>query len=356
MNRFWLTKRPLGRILLDAGFITAGQLECALRAQIENPRPLGQILLGMGMIKEGELRAVLSIQKTLASFEGAVKAAAGERQLLGELLLEAGRITKDELEEALREQRTTKERIGEVLIRKGLLTRREIDALLAFQLVQGSPGEGPLKLGGLLVLLGQLTPEQLDEALQHQKESGLKLGEVLVKEGFTSREQVERGLGLQKKLLKAVIIALLSLAPVFGPAWGESGEAAAGERRVEPMLVSVMVRPRTQMKVVHQAGELVITQADLARGYVEAPAATSMEVRTNVGTYLLNFDWPEGLFTEVVVSGIGREVHLAQGESIMITQPELGMRVIELSYKMVLSREARPGTYAWPMMMSLNQI
>ncbi|HEY8350143.1 MAG TPA: type II secretion system protein GspE, partial [Clostridia bacterium] len=57
-----------------------------------------------------------------------------ERKRLGDMLLEAGKISLAQLNRALETQRKTKRRLGEVLIDQGLLTEDEIADVLAQQL------------------------------------------------------------------------------------------------------------------------------------------------------------------------------------------------------------------------------
>lgn len=57
-----------------------------------------------------------------------------EKRRIGELLLEAGIITRQQLEEALQIQKKTGKKIGEVLIEKGYVTEDEILEVLEFQL------------------------------------------------------------------------------------------------------------------------------------------------------------------------------------------------------------------------------
>ncbi|MBN1872375.1 MAG: hypothetical protein JW800_07360 [Candidatus Omnitrophica bacterium] len=55
------------------------------------------------------------------------------KDLLGNILLAMGLITKTQLDEALAEQRKTKEFIGTVLIRKGLITQKTLLDALSYQ-------------------------------------------------------------------------------------------------------------------------------------------------------------------------------------------------------------------------------
>lgn len=60
-----------------------------------------------------------------------------------------------------------------------------------------------LKLGDLLVKAGLLTKEQLEEALEEQKENGGKLGEILVKKNFVAEKDIAEALSQQLGILFA---------------------------------------------------------------------------------------------------------------------------------------------------------
>lgn len=49
------------------------------------------------------------------------------RKKIGEILIDAGKVTKEEVTEALEEQKKTKEKIGEILVSKGIITQQEIN-------------------------------------------------------------------------------------------------------------------------------------------------------------------------------------------------------------------------------------
>jgi hypothetical protein len=56
------------------------------------------------------------------------------RKRLGDFLLEAGMITPEQLQEVMELQRETKERLGELLVRKGYVTEQQLIEVLEFQL------------------------------------------------------------------------------------------------------------------------------------------------------------------------------------------------------------------------------
>lgn len=354
---FTSTKRLLGRVLVDGGFLSHKDLERALAEQNRTNEMLGEILVRLGVVEPAEIRAAVFIQGDLASLDAAVRAAGGVRQLLGELLLKARRITPGQLELALKEQRQTGEKLGEVLVRRGLLTEKELHAVLAFQRHQS--GEAPssvrMRLGEILVATGQITREQLDAVLAQQKLTGKKLGELLVESGAVQSHQISRGLKLQEKLLTAALLAVLSLANVADAQEVPSAasRSASGSARIT---VNATIPARATVKVIYQRPEVVITDADVERGYVDIPVASRIEIRNNSPAgFLLVFEGMEGpvqTFDRVYVRGLGNEVQIGSGGG-WIPQPYSRDTVtMELGYRFILSKNACPGTYAWPLAIS----
>jgi len=207
-------RRRIGQILLDGGFLSRSDLELALEEQKNTNELLGEVLIKMGLIDPMDIKAALAVQAYLhlGRLEDAVRAAAGVRRKLGELLVRSGRIAENHLEQALAEQKRTGEKLGEILMRLGLLTEEQLNGLLAFQRVQGegAPSSSPLRLGELLVSTGCVTRPQLDEALGKQALSRKQLGAVLVEEGYAEPRHIKHGMRLQEMLLAAVLAAFLA--------------------------------------------------------------------------------------------------------------------------------------------------
>lgn len=355
-----LVRRLLGRILIDGRFVTKKDLDRSLALQKETNRQLGEVLVGMGALDTRDLEAVLSIQKDLANPQDAVKLAAGTRQMLGELLLQAKYISRRDLESILEEQKDTGEKIGELLLRRGLLTGKELKTILAFQKRQSAskPEEGRLRLGELLVATGEITHIQLDDALRKQKHSNKKIGEILVEEGYIKPQQIARTLKLQHQLVTAALIASLSLASAAIPQKACAAEPPqkTGSAKV---MVTAHVLPRVTLKIIKQSAELVITNADIARGYVDVPSASRIEVKNNnpAGCLIVfeGFGGPMNFVKGVHVKGGGRDVYIESAG--WVTQPLAREPVaIDLSYRFVLAKDAQPGTYAWPLNISARPV
>ena len=207
-----MTRRLLGSILLDGAFVSPDDLQTAIERQRKTSAQLGEILVGMGVLNGADLEAVLSVQREFASPEDTIKAAAGVRELLGELLLRAKRLTPESLEEALAEQHRTGLKLGNILLQRGFLTESELDTILAFQEQQSAKElqPAPLRLGEILVRTRAITRGKLEKALKRQKLSHKKIGEVLVESGYIKPGQLDHCLRLQQKLITAALVGLLS--------------------------------------------------------------------------------------------------------------------------------------------------
>ncbi len=349
-------KRLLVRILFGGGFITAQKRERVPYRQKEKNVRIGEILMGMGALDNLELNAILSIQKGLASYKEAMKIA-GVRLPLGQLLVKATRITDEQIDHVLREQCETGKKFGQIVVCLGLLTEYELDAVLEFQrhLEGEAPPSEKLKLGQILISCGQITGEQLEDALGRQRLLKKKIVELPFDAGYGELHQVEQGLNL--RLVAVSLFAALSLSHII-----LVRDASAGTARGINAKIAVMatVLEHTSMNVISQTKELVVTNNDIQRGYVDVPFASRVNVKTNnAAGYLLVFEvmeGPYGLFRSINVRLGGREFQIPlQGGWIL--QPFVpGGTMLDISYRFVLSENVQPGTYSWPIMVSAGRL
>lgn len=345
-------ERFFAKLLVDGGFISPEDLEAGLARQKQNGDPLGETLVGMGRLDPLELKVLLAVSGNVASYDDTLQAAAGERVRIGELLLKAERITLDQLGLALNEQKQTGEKLGEVLVRRGWLTKYELDAVLAFQGRQGTGSASErARLGHILLSAGLITSGQLNEALARQKLTGKRIGELLIEAGYVQPRHIDWGLKFQAKMTAASLIAVLAMAGVF-----DAREAVAAGTAETTMTITARVLERTNLRVLSQIPEIVITDADIRRGYVEIPAGTQIAVRTNnPAGYLLQFESGgevERLFRSVEVTAMGRNIQLAP-QGGWVPMPYMrGESTLALGYRFTLSETAAPGVYPWPLMVS----
>lgn len=348
-------KRPLGRILLDGAFIEPEALDAALAEQIRTNKLLGDILVDLGALDKAELYAVLWVQRDFSTAKEAIMAAAGIRHLLGELLLKAFCITQNQLDTALDEQKKTGEKLGESLVRLGFLDQSQIDVTLSFQSRLGERKiPSCLMLGELLISAGYITHEQLEDGLkrQHESGSGKKIGEVLVEAGYAKQRHIDHGLRIQEKLVAAALIAALSLAPI------SAAVAAQSSKQVMSTQISVTARvlARASMHVLRQTAEIVVTDADIKKGYLDVNVGSLLEIKNNSRAGVnMNFETHGLPFKEALVSGFGREVALGPNGGI-ITHQIIGTSVVALNYRFVFDESSQAGTYAWPLSISVNPV
>ena len=350
------TKKLLGEILIEGNFVAPEDVECALERQKLTNEQLGEILLGMGVMDSMDLMEVLSAQGDDTSLDFPAKTTSAARELLEALRHKTSRITREQLDSALEEQRRTGEKLGAVLIRHGLLDEGELNEVLSLQRFQADKVQsaGHLRLGEILIATEQITRNQLEDVLVHQKISKKKIGELLVEAGYAKPHQIDHGLKLQKKLLTAALVTAISMANVVGihEAYGQSDTTSA------KITVSARVLERTGLELLNQVRDLVITDADITRGFVEVPAATRIQVKSNnPDGCLLAFEVmnePGAVFDAVNVSLGNREVQLSPGGG-WIPQPYTeGGVTLDLSYRFTLAKNVQPGTYSWPLQVSVQ--
>jgi len=111
-------RQMLGSLLVEAGKLTAGELEQVLAEQQEAGGKLGEICLRLGIVSEPELSGVLAFQRHQCPDR---RHATPLR--LGELLVCAGHISRDQLVDALRKQAVSRKKLGEVWSRKATRSR-----------------------------------------------------------------------------------------------------------------------------------------------------------------------------------------------------------------------------------------
>ncbi len=144
----------------DSNFKAVFFCNAGLR-QRQNYRPLGEILKEQGVVAPQEIDTALARQKHLRN------------RRVGEILVEKHKLNATSVELLLEDaQKTTKKphcsKVGEILVEAGLVTRLQVDEALAAQ-VAGKRK----RVGTILVDLGLITEEQLLSALAQK--FGLKI-------------------------------------------------------------------------------------------------------------------------------------------------------------------------------------
>lgn len=133
-----------------------------------------------------------------------------------------------------------------------------------------------------------------------------------------------------------------------------AGAAAGGSE--SKLTVTATVLKHASLKVLAQPSSIVITAADIARGYVDVPKPAQIAIKNNSAGYMLVFAGYGEFVRQVRVRGLGNEVQMgADGGTVSQANTGGGMNstVLDLGFRFELSASAQQGVYPWPMQMSV---
>ena len=130
-----LTARLIGTVFVERGLLSESQIRVALEIQRETGQQLGQILVERFGVSRQELASVVAEQWAEIGRSGSdIDPATNESwRRLGDIFVERGFVTPEQLEQALVRQRETGERVGEALVAQGSISKFELAGALAEQ-------------------------------------------------------------------------------------------------------------------------------------------------------------------------------------------------------------------------------
>ncbi len=253
----------LGDMLVKAGVISQAQLDEGVKLAGNKHLHVGQMLIMAGYISPRDLQAAVDAQsmlrdravdqnmatrclkiacKTGMSFADVVRdqnqgAAGATTNKLGELLLEAGLIDREQFGKSMQRSLSTGLPLGRILVlngalpeavlthalelqvrvRDGMTSREEaIEALAAAggtfanmsqeetiridTILVAPPRKKGIRLGELMVMAGLLAETDVMNALELGLMQDMRIGEVLVGQGYISTELLDAALELQRKV------------------------------------------------------------------------------------------------------------------------------------------------------------
>lgn len=253
------TGARLGSLLMLSGLVTEEQMGKAMEIASALSLPLGRAFVMMGILSSNVIIAAIEMQSMLRDklldiqtiraalplvknenlSAGAALAKCGWEPKedpiftkLGDLLFDAGIITKEQLNEALRIASKSQMPLGrvliindfanhnllwsglnaQVLIREGRINRTQAIAGLkaanarqkTFEkslmdqgvLLQSAPRK--IKLGDILLMAGLLTEQDLLNALESCLVTDKPMGQVLIQKGLLTREAIDTALQIQE--------------------------------------------------------------------------------------------------------------------------------------------------------------
>ncbi len=128
----------------------------------------------------------------------------------------------------------------------------------------------------------------------------------------------------------------------------------------QKLSVMATVAKRATLKVLAQPTAVVVSAADVQRGYVDVPVPAHVAVQSNsVSGYLLEFASHGNFMKQTVVKGLANDVQVGpSGGAVM--QPSDGAGVtkvnLALGFRFMLAESTQHGTYPWPMQMSVSAL
>jgi type IV pilus assembly protein PilB len=123
------------------------------------------------------------------------------RKKLGEILIAQGLITNEQLVEALQVHKRTGVSLGTVLVNLKYITEDDLTSVLGAQIQL----DQRKRIGEVLIAQGLITEEQLRMGLEEQKKTKLQLGKCLVNLGFISDNKLVDVLSAQLDVQHVVL-------------------------------------------------------------------------------------------------------------------------------------------------------
>jgi hypothetical protein len=152
-------------------------------------------------------------------------------------------------------------------------------------------------------------------------------------------------------------IVLLFLVPVLVLAFPPGVPKTWAGTCTAILKASVRVLPYLKFNLLSQVSELTITEEDVKRGYLDVRSGSRLEVKTNsTNGYMMVFDGNPSPFKEVQILGLANPVFLISGHGMVYQPSSRGKVFMDLGYRFILSQNTQPGSYPWPLSLSVHPI
>ncbi len=130
-------------------------------------------------------------------------------------------------------------------------------------------------------------------------------------------------------------------------------DSAAGQ-----FSVGATVRPVATLNTLLAQREIQLSPQDIARGVIDLPFAMQVEIRSNSPQgYVLNVQSRAALFTRAQISGLDSMIEVGPdgGSIVQRWQRQRVMRV-SMGYRFYLMPGLTPGSYPWPLQLSVTPL
>lgn len=155
--------------------------------------------------------------------------------------------------------------------------------------------------------------------------------------------------------MKQIAIKVLTIGAMIAGILIMGSNSFAGSNKAA-IKVSATVQARISQILVRQEKVLSITNEQVAKGYLDIPAATLIQVKTNdQNGYMLSFEVNGEMVKEVWVIDSKRTTILSGGGGFVHQDyPGPSGEVKEISYRFFLTPGTQPGVYAWPLSLTAS--
>jgi len=209
-----------------------------------------------------------------------------------------------------------------------------------------------IKLGQVLVRAGRIKAEDLDKALTEQGASKKRIGEILIEKGFLKPEELTHGLNVQSMLTTSGISTGLSFGSVL------EGQTTQASQETKAVPTKVKTPVRSHLAVLYQVPSINLTRDDVRAGYVILQNVTRIAIKSNNKKGCLvvfkGLKWP---FKEAHAFGFAHDVHITPEGASSVQQPyKKNTQHVELSYRFILSDNAKAGKHPWPLSLALQPL
>jgi hypothetical protein len=130
-----------------------------------------------------------------------------QSRLIGALFVERGLVSESQIRVALELQQETGQQLGQIVVERFGVSRKELASVVAEQWAKLGGSAGPednaswRRLGEIFVERGFVSQEELERALERQRQTGERLGEALVAQGVISKFELAGALAEQMAAL-----------------------------------------------------------------------------------------------------------------------------------------------------------
>jgi hypothetical protein len=167
------------------------------------------------------------------------------------------------------------------------------------------------------------------------------------------------GLGIMKNfktMIRVAQSAILATA-VAGVLMVPDSAAASGSQN---LVVTATVLKRASLRVLAQPSAVVVTSADVEKGYVDVPAPAQVAIQSNSPSgYLLEFSNAGDFMRQILVKGLTNDVQLSPAGGAITQSPSssgVTRTTLALGFRFLLSASTQQGTYPWPIRMSVSAL